>query len=403
MDKDSAKQTQTSGSPALSRGHERQRSSIGEVDMTWGRRASRTLIISRKLSESEQVYNLSRVEGETPEGEGPLEEKSTRLSSTDEESCDTPVAKVTARKRKASTDGDGADTEQKRSPDLNDTKQIQQDLSAGALRAEFEAKYQQQDLLGEGGCGCVYAGYRREDNRPVAIKRVPEENILCKHVDDAGRQLSVEVAVMLRLQEETRGSVGASAPVALLDWYDLGQELILVLERPVPAVDLFHYVEGNGGSLPEEEAKIILKQLVDAAVDLQEKHIFHRDIKVENILIETGSDVPRVRLIDFGLSRFVKKGALYRQYYGTTAHVPPEWYSRGQYSAGPTTVWQMGVVLFETLQTDEYFETRKFMQKLLTISETLSENCQDFLRACSIEDPKQRPTLTQIRLHPWLN
>ncbi|XP_056264862.1 serine/threonine-protein kinase pim-1-like [Pseudoliparis swirei] len=369
--------------------------------MTWGRKASRTLILNKKLSEREKVDNLSN---KPPEGEGPLEEKSRRLSSTDKESCNASVAEVTVGKRNASTDGDGANTEQKGILDLNHTKrEIPQDLSADALRAEFEAKYQQQDLLGEGGCGCVYAGYCRKDNLPVAIKRIPEANILCKHVDDAGRQLSVEVAVMLRLQEETRGSVGAYAPVSLLDWYDLGQELILVLERPIPAVDLFHYVEGNGGSLPEEEAKIILKQLVDAAVDLQEKNIFHRDIKVENILIETGLDVPRVRLIDFGLSRFVKKGAVYRQYYGTTAHVPPEWYSRGQYSAGPTTVWQMGVVLFETLQTDQYFETSKFMKKLLTISETLSENCQNFLRACSTEDPKQRPTLTQIRLHPWLN
>lgn len=62
--------------------------------------------------------------------------------------------------------------------------------------------------------------------------------------------------------------------------------------------------------------QIILKQLVDAAKDLEERHVFHRDIKVENILIETGSDVPRVRLIDFGLGCFVKKGSLYRVFYG---------------------------------------------------------------------------------------
>ncbi|XP_034399873.1 serine/threonine-protein kinase pim-2-like [Cyclopterus lumpus] len=277
------------------------------------------------------------------------------------------------------------------------------DTTQKTPRAEFEAKYQQlHQQLGAGGCGSVFAGYCREDRVPVAIKHIPEDHVFCKHVDDTGRELSIEVAVMLRLQEETSRPVGASAPVALLDWYDLGQELILVHERPVPCRDLLHHIEGKGGSLPEEEAKVILKQLVDAAVDLQEKQIFHQDIKVANILIETGWDVPRVRLIDFGLSRFVKKGASYRQFHGTFLHVPPEWYSCHRYRAGPATVWQVGVVLFETLHAGEKFRTPSFLNKSLTISETLSENCQDFLRVCLMEDPKQRPTLKMLRRHRWL-
>ena len=61
---------------------------------------------------------------------------------------------------------------------------------------------------------------------------------------------------MLKLAAGAKGSVGASAPVSLLDWYDLGEELILVLERPFPAVDLSEYIKVNGGSLQEEEAKV---------------------------------------------------------------------------------------------------------------------------------------------------
>lgn len=53
--------------------------------------------------------------------------------------------------------------------------------------------------------------------------------------------------------------------------------------------------------------QIILKQLVAGASAFEDKNIFHRDIKVENVLIETGSAVPRVWLIDFGLSCFVQE------------------------------------------------------------------------------------------------
>ncbi|KAK9528865.1 hypothetical protein VZT92_013001 [Zoarces viviparus] len=259
-------------------------------------------------------------------------------------------------------------------------------------RAEFEAKYQQHDLLGKGGCGSVFAGYRKVDNLPVAIKHVPNDKILSKHVNG----ISMEVIVMLKLAAKSEGT---SAPVSLLDWYKLKQELILVLERPIPAEDLLDHINTNGGPLDEEEAKVILKQLIDAAIDLEDKHIFHRDIKLQNILIETSSDIPRVRLIDFGLSCFVKKRSSYYVFLGTEP--PPEHQDDGVYRAGPTTVFQMGIVLFDMLHTGS-FETTKFFANRQRISNYLSKKCQDFLRTSLNRDPYQRPTLKQLRSHPWL-
>ena len=60
----------------------------------------------------------------------------------------------------------------------------------------------------------------------------------------------------------------------------------------------------------------IMKQLVDAAIGLENNGVFHRDIKPENILIETGQGGLRVRLIDFGLSCLVKKGSFYSVFFG---------------------------------------------------------------------------------------
>lgn len=165
-----------------------------------------------------------------------------------------------------------------------------------------------------------------------------------------GKQQSSEVAVMLKISSIKKLSARKSAPIALLDWYDLNQELILVLERPEPCKDLQAYCQENGGSLVEEQAKvnhlcvcvcvlythvevtavsphwellsisgllqIILKQLVDTARDLEENNIFHRDIKQQNILIETSSNTPRARLIDFGLSCFFTKRSSYNVFFG---------------------------------------------------------------------------------------
>ncbi|XP_031697366.1 serine/threonine-protein kinase pim-1-like, partial [Anarrhichthys ocellatus] len=312
-------------------------------------------------------------------------------------SCNTSVKDARVSKRKAAANDEGPKRKNKRRPDLEKTRQ-----SVDALRAEFEAKYKQQDQLGEGGYGTVFGGYRKADNLPVAIKHIAKEKIGCKHVDETGKQLPMEVVIMLKLADKRSRSVRMSAPVSLLEWYDLDQEVILVLERPIPAEDLYDYINHNGGSLEEQEAKIILKQLVDAAIDLEEKKIFHRDIKAEDILIETSSDVLRVRLIDFGVGCFIKRGACYRKLYGTPDFIP-EWFSLGRYRAGPTTVWQMGVVLFDTLHSDAAFETTEFLKDRVRISETLSENCQDFLQRCFITDPKQCPTLEQLRTHPWLN
>ncbi|XP_031696265.1 serine/threonine-protein kinase pim-1-like, partial [Anarrhichthys ocellatus] len=313
-------------------------------------------------------------------------------------SCNTSVEDERFGKRKTAAFGEEPKRKKKRRPNLEKTKQ-----AIDALRAEFEAKYEQQDQLGEGGYGTVFGGYRKADNLPVAIKYIPKEKIGRKHVDETGKKLSIEVAINLKLVDKTSRSAGTdqSALVSLLDWYDLDQELIMVLERPIPVEDLFDYIHGNGDSIEEQEAKIILKQLVDVAIDLEGKNIFHRDIKAENILIETSSDVPRVRLIDFGVSCFVKRGSRYRSFYGSS--IVPEWLSLGWYRAGPTTVWQIGVVLFNALHSDRGFETTEVLENRLRISETLSKYCQDFLKKCFITDPKQRPTLEQLRIHPWLN
>ncbi|XP_071362011.1 serine/threonine-protein kinase pim-1-like isoform X1 [Trachinotus anak] len=273
---------------------------------------------------------------------------------------------------------------------------------SGNSITDFDAKYEELELLGEGGFGSVYAGFRILDELPVAIKHIPQELVKRKLLMINGDVHDVPVEVVLILKA-TGGpeSAGSSAAMYLLDWYDLDQELILVLERPVPCVDLRQYLKEKGGSLQEHEAKIMMQQLVEAAIELHSKQVFHRDIKLENIIVETGPDVPRARVADFSCGCFARKGH-YHLFSGTPKCAPPEWYMHARYKARPTTVWQLGVVLYGMLDGHPSFDTLRFLRNKLPINSELSQNCQELLQMCLSKVPKQRPTLEQLQHHPWL-
>lgn len=77
---------------------------------------------------------------------------------------------------------------------------------------------------------------------------------LCiKLLDGKMCMVPLEVALLLKVKPS---AAGTSATVTLLDWYDLNYELILILERPVPCLDLIDYMNSRESALQEHEAKV---------------------------------------------------------------------------------------------------------------------------------------------------
>lgn len=66
----------------------------------------------------------------------------------------------------------------------------------------------------------------------------------------------IEVLLMQRVAGGPE-SAGKSAAISLLDWYNLDQEVLLVMERPVPSSDLLNYLDSNNGPLEEDQAKVL--------------------------------------------------------------------------------------------------------------------------------------------------
>ncbi|TKS70356.1 Serine/threonine-protein kinase pim-2 [Collichthys lucidus] len=298
--------------------------------------------------------------GAMPTGEAPKKKLSHSTRSTDV-------------KRDVSFNEDAGDVNQNLSSASSQEEKIfEMSSSANTSTADFEDKYYELCRLGIGGYGYVYHGLRKSDGFPVAIKHIPNENVRWEQVICNGKEFKIilEVAFMLKAAG-LPGSVGQSAAVSLLDWYILDEELILVMENPVDSMDLWDYIESRGESLKEHEAKMILKQLVDAAIDMHSKSVFHRDIKLENVLIQKTSGVPRVRIIDFGCGCF-STDTPYESFWGTLVLAPPEWIQCQKYWARPTTVWQLGVLFYSLLQGHVPFSTVDYINNDIKFNPALS-------------------------------
>jgi serine/threonine protein kinase len=86
--------------------------------------------------------------------------------------------------------------------------------------------------------------------------------------------------------------------------------------------DLLHYVRKRK-KLDEDIAKILFKQLIEGIQYIHRKNVVHRDIKLENILID---NLGKIKICDFGISKLLKGDAdeLMNDCCGTPAYMAPE-------------------------------------------------------------------------------
>ncbi|XP_030600793.1 ribosomal protein S6 kinase-related protein-like [Archocentrus centrarchus] len=103
------------------------------------------------------------------------------------------------------------------------------------------------------------------------------------------------------------------------------------------------------GHFGEEELRLIAAELGSALGFLHDLGIMHRDIKMENILL---NDQGHLRLSDFGLSRRLKRGGRAFTICGTIQYMAPEILSGGPYNHAADW-WSLGIMLF-SLATGEF-------------------------------------------------
>ena len=235
--------------------------------------------------------------------------------------------------------------------------------------------------LGDGGFGDGFAGVRKSDRLPVAIKKLnPEKMLLVEGIP-------AEVHYLKKV---------ANVPgvAKLLDWFDN----TLIIERPTPVMDMFDYITDEG-PIQEDRARQLFKKVVEIVKGVHAAGVLHGDIKDENILISKDD----VWLIDFGCSSDLIDDYTYTDFKGTKIYAAPEVFD-GSYEGVPTTVWTLGILLFSMLTGDAVFQdTRDIFRGKIIYREKVSDSAKDLIQQCLTFAAYKRPSIEDILQHPWMS
>ncbi|XP_051056510.1 sperm motility kinase-like [Phodopus roborovskii] len=153
--------------------------------------------------------------------------------------------------------------------------------------------------------------------------------------------------------------------------------------------------------LTEDEARPIFQQMVTAVHFLHQRLIAHRDIKLENILIDRAGNV---KLCDFGLAIQLKEGQMLKKGCGSLHYMAPEILAGKPYDGLAVDMWSLGVVLYVLVTGQFPYEERTYHGMHKVISNTkyplpyhLSKPCCQIIGRLLAVPTRHRITISQLR------
>lgn len=253
--------------------------------------------------------------------------------------------------------------------------------------------------MGEGAYGKVNLCLHKKERYIVVIKMIFKERIL---VDTWVRDRKLgtipsEIQIMAVLNKHPDENI-----LRLLDFFE--DDDYYYIETPVHgetgSIDLFDLIELKT-NMTEFEAKLIFKQVISGIKHLHEQGIVHRDIKDENVIVDSKGFV---KLIDFGSAAYVKSGP-FDVFVGTIDYAAPEVLGGEPYEGKPQDIWAVGILLYTIVfKENPFYNIDEIMEGTLkfSIGSEVSEECVNLIKKILNKNAPKRPTIQDIYDDVWL-
>lgn len=253
--------------------------------------------------------------------------------------------------------------------------------------------------LGEGSFAKVREG----------LHAITGEKVAVKVIDKRKAKKDSYVTKNLRREGQIQQMIRHPNITQLLDILETENSYYLVMEL-CPGGNLMNLIYEKK-KLDEREAQKYVRQLVMAVEHLHRAGVVHRDLKIENLLLD---EQDNIKLIDFGLSNCA--GILgysdpFSTQCGSPAYAAPELLSRKKY--GPKVdVWSIGVNMYAMLTgtlpfTVEPFNLKALHQRMVDkdmnpLPPSISSAAISLVKRLLEPDPEKRPNIHQVMADSWL-
>ncbi|KAH8352800.1 ovarian-specific serine/threonine-protein kinase Lok isoform X1 [Drosophila takahashii] len=277
------------------------------------------------------------------------------------------------------------------------------------LPEEINKNYYVNRKLGSGAYGLVRLVYDTRTCQQFAMK------IVKKNMLSGSARPSTNFSDPDRVLNEAKIMKNLSHPcvVRMHDIVDKPDSVYMVLEF-MRGGDLLNRIINNK-LLSEETSKLYFYQMCHAVKYLHDRGITHRDLKPDNVLLETNDEETLLKVSDFGLSKFVQKDSVMRTLCGTPLYVAPEVLITGGREAytRKVDIWSLGVVLFTCLSgtlpfSDEYGTPAAQQIKRGKFAyghpawKGVSQRAKLLINQMLIVDPEKRPSIDDVLQCSWL-
>ncbi|KAI8906340.1 kinase-like domain-containing protein, partial [Gorgonomyces haynaldii] len=215
-------------------------------------------------------------------------------------------------------------------------------------------------------------------------------------------QIIKEITILKRIQHPNI--------IRLYECFETKDKIYMQMEF-VDGGELFDRIV-NLGFYGEEDAKSIVKNILDAVQYLHNAGIVHRDLKPENLLMASSDEHAPVKLADFGLSTVVTNDNMLKTSCGTLTYCAPE-ILKGEKYGKPVDMWSIGVITYILLSGyPPFWNKDESVMLAQTIRgafkffspdwDEVSQTAKDFISALIHVDHKERLTCEQALEHPWI-